>query len=101
MHRDIQQTPISFGGWRIGASHIGGKITLSGLRRDRLENVISSVSATVRARVDVVTSALVVVVVVVVVKLLPLCAALYLGGRTVLTFSLMKTRAVDIAGGVR
>ena len=49
--------------------------TLSGLRHDRLENVISSVCPTVRARVDVVTGAcvVVVVVVVVVVKLLPLC----------------------------
>ena len=43
--------------------------TLSGMRHDRLENVISSVSPTVRTRVDVVTGAFDVVVV----KLLPLC----------------------------
>jgi len=27
LQRNTQQTPISFGGWRIGASHIGGRIT--------------------------------------------------------------------------
>jgi hypothetical protein len=70
LQRNIQQTLISFGGWRIGASHIGGRIT-NAVRfgHDRLENVISSVSPTVRARVGVVTGAFVVVVV----KLLPLC----------------------------